>query len=343
MIGRVPRPQPETPAFAPGHASRCLFFNGSDTPKKIENAEEISDLLRNDDAFVWFDIAEPTANDLFLLQNEFALHPMAIEDAALSHERPKIEAFDGYWLVVLQPATLDDDGRPQLHEIALIAGKNFLVTIRATPLYPLEEIERRWSARGEVPHDATGLLYVILDVIVDGYGAVVSSYDTQVEQLEERALDEAERSGGVLRDVLALKRELTRFRHAVAPVREILTPVLRGDFTELTPSLAAYYRDVHDHAARAVEIIDSVRDLLNSALDIHLSSQSQRQAEVSKQLTVIATVFLPLTYVTGFFGQNFGWMVNHIQSLSTFWIIGVGSQIAAIVILLAYFRRKRWT
>ena len=342
MIARRERPERETPAISAEHESRCLIFTGKDTSRALKDPREISDLLRNERNFVWFDLAEPTAADLTLLQEEFALHPMAIEDAALMHERPKIEAYDGYALAVVHAATLDEHERLQLHELAIFAGKNFVVTIRAHPVYPIDEIERRWLAKGAVPHDATGLLYVILDVVVDGYHPVAAAYDERLVALENRVLDEHELPAQVLREVLRFKRDLAEFRRAAAPVRDMLGPILRGDVAPLEPSVAVYFRDVSDHAARIVEQIDSTRDLLNSTLDIHLSSQSQRHGEVSKQLTIIATIFLPLTYITGFFGQNFGWMVGEIAGRGIFWYLGVGVQLLALALLFGYFRYKRW-
>ena len=345
MIRPRPRPQPPTHAIAPaeGHESRCLIFTGKDAARTLADPGEISELLKDKQNFVWFDIAEPTANDLATLQEEFSLHPMAIEDAALAHERPKIEPFDGFSLVILQPTTIDaETGEPVLHEIAILTGNNFLITIRATPVYPLDEIERRWLARGAIPHDPTGLLYVILDVVVDGYTPVASAFDARLDRLEEHVLDEKANPTPVLREVLLFKRELTHFRQAAAPVRDIVSVVLREDVAPLEASLKAYYRDVYDHAVRTVEQIDATRDLLNSTLDIHLSSQSQRQAEISKQLTTMATIFLPLTYITGFFGQNFGYMVGHIDKAGTFWWLGVGLQVVALATLFAYFRVKRW-
>ena len=146
----------------------------------------------------------------------------------------------------------------------------------------------------------------------------------------------------MLRNVLRFRRELVTVRHAATPLREILATILRGDLVALDGSLNAYFRDVHDHALRFTDQIDSIRDLLNSTLDVHLSSEAYRQGQVSKQLTIIATIFLPLTYITGFFGQNFGWMINHIIDQPTFVWIGIGSQLAALLVLIGYFRFKRW-
>jgi magnesium transporter len=337
------RPVRETNAISAEHESRCMIFTGKDTARALKDPTEISDLLRDERNFVWFDLAEPTQADLALLQEEFALHPTAIEDAALVHERPKIESYGDYWLVVLHASTLDESAKLVLHEIAIFVGKNFVVTIRAHPLYPLDEIERRWLSKGTLPHTSTTLLYVILDVVVDGYHPVASEYDERLVALENRVLGRERRHPEhVLREVLGFKRDLVGLRHAVAPVRDILGPLLRGELAPLDPGVVAYFRDVYDHALRVTDQIDSIRDLLNSTLDIHLSSEAHRQGEVSKQLTIIATIFLPLTYITGFFGQNFGWMVGHIDKASHFFWIGVGSQAGALVLLLFYFRRKGW-
>jgi Mg2+ and Co2+ transporter CorA len=144
------RPVRATNAISAEHESRCMIFTGNDSARALKDPTEISDLLRDPNTFVWFDLAEPTHDDLRLLQSEFELHPVAIEDAALVHERPKIEAYDGYWLVVLHAVTLDS-GQLVSHELAAFVGKNFLITIRAHPLYPLDEIERRWLAKGTAP------------------------------------------------------------------------------------------------------------------------------------------------------------------------------------------------
>ena len=342
ILPRPDRPVPATNAISAEHESRCMIFTGKDTARALKDPTEISDLLRDEKNFVWFDLAEPTNDDLQLLQSEFQLHPTAVEDAALVHERPKIESYGDYWLVVLHAVTLEG-AQLVTHELAVFVGKNFVVTIRAHPLYPLDEIERRWLAKGTLPHTSTGLLYVILDTVVDGYYPVANAYDERLVKLENRVLHANRNpSQEVLREVLRFKRDLVRLRHAVAPVRDILGPLLRGELAELDASISAYFRDVYDHALRATEQVDSIRDLLNSTLDIHLSSEAHRQGEVSKQLTIIATIFLPLTYITGFFGQNFGWMVNHIADGREFLWLGIGAQLATLVLLVVYFRRKGW-
>jgi magnesium transporter len=273
---------------------------------------------------------------------EFGIHPVAIEDATLWHERPKIEFYEQYVIVIAHGASIDADGALLTHEIAIIAGHDFVVTLRAFPVYPLGEIERRRRESLTVPNDATGLLYIVLDTIVDGYFGINERYEDRLVRLESRLFDADKFLERTEREIFQFKRALTVFRSNVAPMREVLTRLTHTEIEPLKPGLTLYFRDVYDHIVRAIEQIDVTRELVNSTLDIYLATQSHRQNEVSKQLTIIATIFLPLTYITGFFGQNFGWMVNNIVSGETFWYLGIGSQILTLIILFAFFRRRRW-
>jgi magnesium transporter len=338
------RPLIETPGYDRHRAVRCFVYgNGSAAaPRTLDDLEAISDVLAAHEGFVWLDIAQPSSDDLQLLQREFDIHPMAIEDAALWHERPKIEFFPTYVLVIAHAASIDAQGESITHEVAVLAGANYVVTLRAFPIYPLAEVERRRASSISVPNDATGLLYIILDTIVDGYFQITERFDDRLVRLESRLFD----SEGLLerteREIFAFKRSLTLFRSIVAPMREVLLRLTHAEVAPLESNLSIYFRDVHDHVIRVIEQVDITRDLVNSTLDIHLASQSHKQNEVSKQLTIIATIFLPLTYITGFFGQNFGWMVNNIVSPQIFWYLGVGSQIATLIVLFWFFKSRRW-
>jgi magnesium transporter len=332
----------ETPESDSDSTIRCIVYKAGAAPRTLEDLDAISDVIEERSGFVWLDIAQPSVADLALLQREFNIHPMAIEDATLWHERPKIEFFEHYVLAIAHAASVDAEDDLITHEIAVLAGENYVVTLRAQPVYPLDEIERRRRNSLTVPQDATGLLYIILDTIVDGYFPITESYDDRLIRLEDRLFDNDKFSERTEHEIFLFKRALVVFRAIVAPMREILLRLTHNEVAPLKPGLALYFRDVHDHVMRALEQIDITRDLVNSTLDIHLASQSHRQNEVSKQLTIIATIFLPLTYITGFFGQNFGWMVNNIVSPQVFWGLGVGSQVATVIILFAYFRYKKW-
>ncbi|MBD5657776.1 MAG: hypothetical protein IAI50_21750 [Candidatus Eremiobacteraeota bacterium] len=139
-----------------------------------------------------------------------------------------------------------------------------------------------------------------------------------------------------------MKKDLGSFRRAVVPMRDLLMPIVRGDVKFFPSDELPYYRDVYDHVALVVDQMDAARDLINNARDTHISMASHRQNEVAQQLTIVATVFLPLTFITGFFGQNFGWMVNRIGDFRSFALLGIGSEVVAVFLLLGYFRYKRW-
>jgi magnesium transporter len=335
-------PTVETPEAGTDRAIRCVVYDRGEKPYSLDNLDEISDVLEQKSGFVWLDIAEPSADDLALIQDEFAIHPTAIEDARLWHERPKISFFEHYVLVIAHAVTLDRDGNLVTHEIAVIAGERYAITLRAAPVFPLDEVERRRQAMTTISNDATGLLYIILDTIVDGYFPVTESYDDRLVRLETRLFDSERFTERTEREIFDFKRALVVFRAGVAPMREILLRLTHSEIAPLQPGLSLYFRDVYDHVLRALEQIDITRDLVNSTLDIHLASQSHKQNEVSKQLTIIATIFLPLTYITGFFGQNFGWMVDHIAHGRVFWYLGVGSQVLTVVGLLLYFKHRKW-
>ncbi len=338
----------------PEQAPRCVVFRDGKAANTPADLDQISEILKEEGTLVWLDVVDPGPDGLALLQEEFDLHPLAVEDAVHAHQRSKIESYDKYWFLVVQGLTRNGPTDPapdstgawfdlQFHEMAIFAGERFLVTVRHAPPFPLDEIEHRWLTRPPAMHRDSGfLLYTILDTIVDGYFPVAEQFEEHVNEIEASLLSDAPGRQNFLLQMFAMKRDLQRFRHAALPMREILTPIIRGDLTIFTPDEVVYYRDIYDHTIRIIDQLDAARDLVNGALDIHLSLTANRQNEVGKQLTLMATIFLPLTFITGFFGQNFGFLVNHITGPGIFWALGVGSEILAIVALFFYFKYKRW-
>ncbi len=331
-------------AVAAPESSRvhCLIYGSDVGPRPLAALDDISDLLEDPAAFVWFDVVAPSPEDFALIRTEFNLHPLAIEDAVRAHERPKIEAYADTWFLIVHGATREGETL-RIHELAIFAGSQFIVTVRNAPAFPLDEFERRWqNLPAGVRRDSGALLYTLLDTIVDGYTAIAAAFEEHVETLESALLGDPRRTTEVLLEIYTMKKDVNRFRRAVVPMREILLPILRGDRQVFGADELPYYRDVLDHVSLVVEQMDAARELVNNARDTHISMATHRQNEVAKQLTIVATVFLPLTFITGFFGQNFGWLVNHITTARTFVAWGIGSEIVAFLALLAYFRYKRW-
>jgi magnesium transporter len=326
-----------------GHALSCTVFRGGKPTGAPEDLNRISEILEEKDVLVWFDAIDPTPNDLGLLQREFDLHPLAIEDAVQPHQRPKIESYGSYWFLVVLGVTLDAEREPVLHEIAIFATDKFLVTVRHQPAYPLQEIEARWQSHPERLRRGGGfLLYTILDTIVDGYIPVAETFEDRVDSLEETLFEDRPVGTDVLREIFRMKQDAQQFRHAAVPMRDILTPIIRGDIDMFPDDVIVYFRDVYDHAIRVIDQLDTLRDLMGSALEIHLSVVANRQNEVAKQLTFIATIFLPLSFITGFFGQNFSFLVEHIGGPGAFLLLGIGTEVLALAAMLVFFKRQGW-
>lgn len=329
------------PVGVNGQPSCQVFRHGQPTQRQ-HNLADISEILDEPGTLVWFDVVNPGPHSLQLLQEEFNLHPLAVEDATMAHERPKIEAYGDYWFLVLQGITIADQF-PVFHEMAIFAGRKFLVTVRHDPPYPLKEIERRWQGHTDrLQHGGGFLLYTILDTVVDGYLPVAEFFHDQVDSLESPLFEDRPLPADLLPQIFQLKKAGQHFRHAVLPMRDILNPIIRGDLTLFPEQEIVYYRDIYDHAVRVIDELDTIRDLLSSLLEIHLSVVANRQNEVAKQLTIIATIFLPLSFLVGFFGQNFSFLVNHIAGADSFWGLGMGSEIAAVILLFWVFKRKGW-
>ncbi|MBD5634357.1 MAG: magnesium transporter CorA family protein [Candidatus Eremiobacteraeota bacterium] len=323
----------------------CVAFREGKRTEALHDLGQLPAAIAEHGQLVWLDLLDPSAADLATLQKTFDLHPLAIEDAQTVHERPKIEQYPHYLFLIVHPVTWIDD-RLTIHELAIFAGGRFLITIRRKPEYAIEEAERRWSIHdGEIGKDSGFLLYTLLDTVVDGYFPIGDRLEERIEDLENELFDaqtDQRKLNQMLRQIFDLKNDVHHARRAVVPMRDLLQPLVRGDFKIFEREQERYYRDVYDHVIRVIDQLDSARDLVSSALEIHLSLVGNRQNEVSKQLAIIATIFLPLSYLTGFFGQNFGYLVNGITSAHAFVYFGIGSEVACVVILLAYFRAKKW-
>ena len=325
-----------------GNGPHCVIFRDGKRDGVLHDLDAISDAIADPERLVWLDLVSPAPDQFPVLQREFDLHPLAIEDAQTGHERPKIEPYATYLFLIVHPVVWDGK-KLVIHELAVFAGKRYLVTIHQTPAYPLGEAERRWQIHdGELGHDAGFMLYTLLDTIVDGYFPIADHLEEWISDVQTGLFEQRDDQTETLRQIFELKNDVHRARRAVVPMRDILQPLVRGDITYFDRAELPYYRDIYDHVIRVIDQLDSTRDLVNSALEIHLSLVANRQNEVAKQLAIIATIFLPLTYLTGFFGQNFGYMVGGITSPHAFWYVGVGSQVVGLAILLYYFKRKRW-
>jgi magnesium transporter len=229
---------------------------------------------------------------------------------------------------------------PSMIEVHLLVGGDWVVTVRRGPAQALDELRRR-TASEDAP-DEQFVVYRILDVLTDSFFPVLESIDDEIDELEDRIVlspDDAQ-----LQRVFHLKRVLVTLRRIVTPQRDIAARTIDElhELPGLDPGTHDYFRDVYDHLIRVSDMVDSYRDLLTGAMDVYLSTVSNRLNVVMKQLTLVATVFLPITALTGFFGQNFGWLVRHVNTFWAFAVFGVGGAVLSCVVLYTWFRRNRF-
>ncbi len=305
----------------------------------VEEAR-IRDHLQRDD-FFWLDLTAPSPEALAKLHELFGFHPLALEDTEDFGQRPKLDDYVDYVFLVFYGAGRNrpEDATP-LCEVHLFISGRYLVTMHRDPLPPLER--QREQLDGRVLHSEQFLLYRVLDELTDSFFPLLADMDDAIDELEASVLGNP--TDEQLERLFSLKRQLVAMRKVVTPQRDMFARSVDqiAELPGLELDQRDYFRDVYDHLIRISDLIDSYRDLLSGATDMYLSTVSNRQNDVMKQLTVIATIFLPLSFITGFFGQNFGFMISHITKPWAFWVIGVGSMLATCVGLLVFFRRKGW-
>jgi magnesium transporter len=308
--------------------------------KELEvSQKEVEKLLAASEPF-WLDLrmkGEDTP-EFALLRDAFQFHPLALEDAAQFGQRSKLDSYDDFaFLVVFGPGHSD-----HLVEVHCFCVQNYLVTVHRRASPSIDEVRRRMQISSAPLASQVMVLYRVVDMLVDGYFPVLAELDDQIDDLEDEILQAP--TDEQLGRLFDMKRSLIVLRKVVTPERDLFATLVSSSevIPGMTPDYERYFRDVYDHLIRVSDLVDSYRDLLSGALDTHLSTVSNRLNVVMKQLTIIATIFLPLSFLTGFFGQNFGWMIARITSLPAFWVIGIGAQVVVATALLIMFRRRGW-
>ena len=294
--------------------------------------------LLDSSARFWLDLADDDQDGLALLTDTFHFHPLAIEDAEHFGQRPKIDTYENFALLVV--FGVSEHG--QLVEVHCFYTESYLVTVHHDGCPDLSELGDRLRRRAGPDPDHVMLLYRVVDTLVDGYFPVLARMDDEIDELEDEILQKP--TDEQLGRLFDLKRSLIALRKVVTPQRDMFATLLSGRdlLPGMTPEAERYFRDLYDHLIRISDLVDSYRDLMSGALDTHLATVSNRLNVVMKQLTIIATVFLPLTFLTGFFGQNFSWLVSHLGGFVVFISAGVGLQLLAALALVFLFRSRGW-
>jgi magnesium transporter len=313
-----------------GHLILTNCLTDEVTRPNIERALKEDDLL-------WLDLEDTGPDTIALLREVFKIHPLAIEDAQEFNQRPKIEDYDDFVSMVAYGAR---ELNQPLVEVHAFYAEHFLVTVHRDSV---PAISHACTTLTRVPTTRRLVaLYRLLDALVDSMFPFLAALDDQIDDLQDEIFVNPKQEQ--LSALFALKRQLVDMRKLVTPQRDMLSSMLTQviPIPGMTPDTERYVRDLYDHLIRISDLVDSYRDLLGGSLEAYMSMVSNRLNDQMKQLTIIATVFLPLSFLTGFFGQNLGFLVNHIGSLAAFLIFGVGTEVAAVIGLLVLFKKRGW-
>ncbi len=313
-----------------------MHCNGS--ARLAAERDHIETIIRSG-GFLWLDLEQPEAADLDVLRDLFDFHPLALEDSWKFGQRPKLEEYDDHVFLVVYGASPDED---RLVEVHCFYSERYLVTIHRDQAPSLAELRERYARRGAPTEEPSRLLHAVVDGLVDSFLPSLSELDDRIDELEDAIFLHA--SEAQLREIFEMKRLLVGVRKVVSPQRDLFASITAGavEVPGMTADDARYFRDVYDHLIRISDLVDTYRDLLTGAMDVYLSTVSNRLNAVMKQLAIIATVFMPLTFLTGFFGQNFPFLVGHIGGWTAFVAFALVLEIATLAVVVGYFWRRGW-
>jgi magnesium transporter len=303
--------------------------------------------LAEPNGLLWVDFeATPAEEDEPILTRTFHFHPLAVDDALQESHVPKVDDWDDYLYLVLHSIMFDcnDGARLDTIELDVFLGRNFIVTHHDAPIPAVTHVwdscqrDERFLSRG-----TDHLLYRIVDDMVAAYMPVVEEIDEAIEALEDKIFDRP--TPDTLSELFTLKRSLLRLRRVIAPQREVLNKLARDDYAVIDARDRIFFRDIYDHLVRLHDINESMRDLVGGAMDTYLSVINNRMNDIMKTLTVITTLFMPLSFLTGFFGMNFFTPVAlQLQSWTNLAVFSVilGITVATPLGMILWLRRRGW-
>lgn len=308
---------------------------------RIETPTDLACLagaLADPTCLMWVAVEAEPRETLEALAALFQLHPITLDDLINRNQRPKIEEFDEYVFLVIHALRAVQDDELDTEEIDIVLGKNAVLTVHARPMEHLQRVfDRAVKDPRILQNGPSFLVYLFSDAVVDGYFPVLEALEDEIDALEDAVVEAPARAR--MRRVFAVKRVLVQLRKVVSPQREVYNALSRRDYSYVEARTAVYFRDIHDHLVRAFEMIDSYRDLVANTLDAYLAATSNRLGQVMKQLTVIATIFMPLSFLTGFFGTNF----TRIPYESR-WLLALmlTAMVTLPILMLIVFLRRGW-
>jgi len=307
-------------------------------------------MLVDGDEIIWLDVEAPSEQEIKQLSEQFTIHPLAIEDITKAHQRPKIDIYDDFYFIVFYDIDYVEEGNLlDEHELAIIIGKDFLITVHHEPIEEIAEVAARFRRNTkEIERGIGVLLYSLLDTIVDHYFPVLDRIGERIEELEEQVIEYSggENTAGI-RDIFSLKRELVHLRRQIAPQRDATAVLARRELPIISEATGVYFQDLYEHVLRVTDAIDVYRELLSGVFEAYLSVNSNKLATASnnlnavmKRLTSYSIILMSVTLIAGIYGMNFDIMPELHWQLGYPFSLGLMLVVAAILALI--FKRKKW-
>ena len=325
---------------------RSLCFLPNQEPRSDIDITEYASLLADPKALLWIDFdGEPDQSSEPIMTGIFGFHPLAVDDALKETHTPKVDDWGDYIYLVLNTMTFSSNDGLELttRELDVFLGRNFMVTHHDDPLGFIEKAralffrDRRYTS-----HGPDHLLYKIIDDLVGEYMPMIEAIDDQIDRVEDEVLTKA--AVDTLERIFTLKRIILSMRRILGPQREVLNKLARDDFEVIDPHDRVFFRDIYDHLVRLHDVNESMRDLISGSLDIYLSVINNRMNDVVKTLTIITTLFMPISFLTGFFGMNFFEPVAGLTAWTSrpFFYVILAVFICTPVSMLIWMKRRAW-
>ena len=315
-----------------------LLDRDGDTQSRVDRAAIESRLSSGE--FFWLDFEDAESDDFAMLRDAFRFHPLALEDSEHFGQRPKLEEYDDFVFFVVYGAAPPPDA-DRLVEVHIFYSERYLVTVRQEHAPSCHELRERYAKTPGRLERPIVVLYRLIDSLSDSFFPALEDYDERIDSVEDEIFRNPKDEH--LQEIVRMKRQLNRLRRVVGPQRDVASQLFGGAAVLPGSDVEAerYFRDIFDHLIRVSDLIDSYKDLLTGAMDVYLSTVSNRLNLVVERLTVLSTILLPLIVLTGFFGQNFGWLVRHVGSWEAFVLFGLMLPLVCAALLVYYLRRQR--
>ncbi|EGD49482.1 magnesium and cobalt transport protein CorA [Ruminiclostridium papyrosolvens DSM 2782] len=316
---------------------------GEDTCNQSNiSSKDLSEIKQSEGKAIWLNIEGLNETEVLAqIGDKFGLHPLVMEDILNTDQRPKIEFSQDYMYICAKMLNYDKKlGEFDIEQISLVLGKNFVISFceKDTDIFA-PVIKRLSLSAGRIRKLGTDyLMYCLLDIIVDNYFTVLEDFSEEIEVAEDELIVQS--TSKTLKTIHKLKRQVLFLHKAVWPLRDVLSSLERGESELINESTNIFIRDLYDHVVQAMDTTETIRDILSSMLDIYLSSTSNRMNEIMKVLTIISTVFMPLSFIVGIYGMN----IRNMPELGWPYMYPVlwGVMIAIVAFMLYYFKKKKW-